>query len=51
MQRSCIKHMISKAWIFFRVDKQGLCLTAVEEDGDDKRLACEVDGVAPPDPV
>ena len=41
---------------FFIVSKQGPCLTAVEEDGDDKRLvelelACEADGVAPTDPV
>ena len=37
----------------FRVSKQGPCFTAVEEDGDDKRLiqrgfACEADGAAPP---
>ena len=41
---------------FFRVSKQGLCFTAVKEDGDDKRLvqlelASKPDGVAPPDPV
>ena len=41
---------------FLRVNKQGLCFTAVEEDGSDKRLvvlelACEADGVAPSDPV
>ena len=47
-----------EAWIlfFFRVSKQGPCFTAIEEDGGDKRLielelACEADGVAPPDPV
>ena len=39
----------------FRVSKQGPCFTA-REDGGDKRpvqleLACEADGVAPPDPV
>ena len=39
-----------------RVSKQGPCFTAIEEDGSDKRLvelelACEVDGIAPPDPV
>ena len=50
-------HLVSKAWIlFFRVSKHGSCFTAVEEDGGDKRLvqlelACESDGVAPPDPV
>ena len=36
--------------------KQGPCFTAREMDGGDKRLvelelACEVDGVTPPDPV
>ena len=41
---------------FFRVSKQGACSTAVEEDGGDKRLvelelACEANGVAPPDLV
>ena len=41
---------------FFKVSKQGLCFTAIEEDGGDKRLvrlelALEADGVAPPDPV
>ena len=41
---------------FSRVSKQGLCFTAIEEDGGSKRLvelelACEADGVAPPDPV
>ena len=35
---------------------QGPFFTAVDEDGDDKRLvelelACKADGVAPPDPV
>ena len=48
--------LVSKAWILFSVSKQGPCLTAVEEDGGDKRLAelelaCKDDGVAPPDPV
>ena len=38
------------------VSKQGPCFTGIEEDGGDKRLvqlelACEADGVAPPDPV
>ena len=32
---------------FFRVSKQGPCFTALEEDGDDKRLV----ELAPPDPV
>ena len=41
---------------FFRVSKQGPCFTAIEEDGGDRRLvqlelACEADGVAPPDTV
>ena len=41
---------------FLRVSKQGSCFTAIEEDGGDKRLveielACEADGVAPPDHV
>ena len=41
---------------FFTVSEQGPCFTAVEEGGGDKRvveleLACEADGVAPPDPV
>ena len=50
-------HLVSKAWIlFFRVSKQGPCFTAVEDDGDDKRLvelelARKADGVALPDPV
>ena len=41
---------------FFRVSKQGPCFTATEEVGGDKRLveleiACQADGIAPPDPV
>ena len=41
---------------FFRVSKESPCFTAIEEDGGEKRLgqlelACEADGVAPPDPV
>ena len=41
---------------FLRVSKQGPCFTTMEEDGGDKRfveleLACEANGVAPPDPV
>ena len=41
---------------FFRVSKQGPCITAVEEDEGDKRhvkleLACKVNGVATPGPV
>ena len=41
---------------FFPVNKQGPCLTAVDENGGDKRhvelkFACEVDGAATPDPV
>ena len=41
---------------FFTVSKQGPCFTAMEEGEGDKRLvqlelACEADGVAPPDPV
>ena len=40
--------------IIFRVSKQGPRFTAIEEDGGDKRLvklklACEADGVAPPE--
>ena len=56
-----LMHLVSKAWTFFiflfwRVIKQGPCFTAIEEDGGDERLmalelACEADGVAPPDPV
>ena len=47
-------HLVSKAWLFFSVSKQGPCFTAVEEDGGDERLVqlelvCEADGVAPPD--
>ena len=50
-------HLVSKAWIlFFRVSKQDLCFTAIEEDERGKRLtehelACKADGVAPLDPV
>ena len=41
---------------FFRVSEQGLCFTAIEEDGGDKKFvqlepACEAGGVALPDPV
>ena len=41
---------------FFRASKQSPCFTAIEENGGNKGLvqfefACEVDGVAPPDPV
>ena len=41
---------------FLRVGKQGPCVTAIEEDGGDKRLVqleltCEADVVASPDPV
>ena len=41
---------------FLRVSRESPCSKAMEEDGGDKRLvelelACEVDGVAPPDPV
>ena len=47
---------VSKAWILLRVSEQNPCVTAIEEDGGDKRLvelepACEADGVAPPYPV
>ena len=55
---SFFRHLISKAWIlsFFTVSKQGPCFTSVEENGGDKSLsqpehACEIDGVAPPNPV
>ena len=39
---------------FFRVSKQGPCFTDIEQDEGDKKLvgnelACEPDGVAPPD--
>ena len=42
--------------LFFRVSKQSPGFTAIGKDGGDKRLlelelACEADGVAPPDPV
>ena len=42
--------------LVYLVSQQGPCLTAIEEDGDNKRLvelelACKADGVAPPDPV
>ena len=42
--------------LLFRVSMQGLCLTAIEEDGGDERLvefefACKAGGVALPDPV
>ena len=40
----------------FFSQQQGPCFTAIEEDGGDRRLvqlelACEADGVAPPDTV
>ena len=49
----------SKVWtpfFFLTVSEQGPCFTAVEEDGDDRKLvelelACEADAVSPPDPV
>ena len=42
--------------LFFTASKQGLCFTAIEEDGGDKRLvelelAFEADGIALPDSV
>ena len=42
--------------LLFRVSMQGLCLTAIEEDGGDERLvefefACKAGGLALPDPV
>ena len=40
--------------LFLRISKQGPRLTAIEENGNDKRLlqrACKADGVASPDPV
>ena len=41
---------------FLSVSKKGPSFTAMEEDGGDERLvqlelACEADGVAPPDPA
>ena len=48
---------VSNTWtLFFRVSKQGPCLTAMEEDGEDKRsvqpeLVCEAYHVDSPDPV
>ena len=51
VQRSFLRHLVSKAWIlFFRVSKQGPCFTAIVEDGGNKRLgqlelARQVDGV------
>ena len=56
MQRSFLRHLVSKAWVlFFRVSKQGPCFTVREEDGDDKRLvelelARKANDVAQPDP-
>ena len=56
MQRSFLRHLVSKAWVlFFRVSKQGPCFTVIEEDGDDKRLvelelARKANDVAQPDP-
>ena len=50
-------HLVSKTRIlFFGVSKQGPCFTATEEDGGDKslvqlELACETEGVGPPDSV
>ena len=43
-------------FFFLKVSMQSPCFTAIERDLDDKRhvqleLACEADGVAPPDPV
>ena len=33
MQRSFLRHLVSKAWILvFRVSKQGPCFTATQED-------------------
>ena len=54
--KSFLKHLGLKAWIFFSISKQVPSFTAIEEDQDDKRLvqpelACNVDGVVPPDPV
>ena len=52
-------HLVSKAWILFfpsRVSKQGPFFKATKMDGGDKtpvqlEVACEADGLAPPDPV
>ena len=56
--RSFLMHLVSKSLdpFFFRVSKHGLCLTAVEVDGGDKRLvelelAGKAEGIVPPDPV
>ena len=34
-----VSYKVSKAWSFFSVSKQGPCLTAIKESGDDERLA------------
>ena len=54
MWKSFLKHLVSKFSILS--SEQGLCLTAIAEDGGDKRfveleLACKVGGVASLDPV
>ena len=41
---------------FYQSQQTGLCFTAIEEDGGDKRLAelelaCDSDGVGSPDPL
>ena len=54
MRRGFLRHLDFKAWISFSISKQGPYFSIIEEDGDDKRfagleLACEANGVAPPD--
>ena len=56
MRISFLRHFVSKAWIFFSGSKQGLSLTATEEDGEYKslvqlELACEANDVASSDIV
>ena len=38
MFRSFLRILVRKAWIFFSINKQGPCLSAIEENGDDTRL-------------
>ena len=45
-------HLVSKAWLFFSVSKQGPCFTAVEWYDFDKRLVeLNLFAIALPDPV
>ena len=57
MQRSFLRHFVSKVWILVSESVSRVqCFTGIEENGGDKglvelELACEADGVALPDPV